>query len=168
MHDCVVTKKKLGNDFVSKAEYQKAMRYYHECVLYLKADMASYKTLEKVTGVSEQEKTTKDQILCEQELAKIFTNMSLCQLKLKKWEKADSYAQEAVELNPKNVKALYRRAIALKELSRVEEAITLLKKAHQIDKADTAIIQEMHSCAELNKEASVKAREEFRKNLNRK
>ncbi|NXS13051.1 TOM34 protein, partial [Neodrepanis coruscans] len=45
-----------------------------------------------------------------------YTNRALCYLTLKQYKEAAQDCTEALKLDPKNVKALYRRAQALKEL----------------------------------------------------
>ncbi|NXB03568.1 TOM34 protein, partial [Cnemophilus loriae] len=50
-----------------------------------------------------------------------YTNRALCYLALKQYKEAAQDCTEALKLDPKNVKALYRRAQALKELKVSQE-----------------------------------------------
>ena len=51
------------------------------------------------------------------------SNFAACLLKLEMWEVANSAASRALVYDPKHVKALYRRALARKELGRAKAAL---------------------------------------------
>ncbi|NXD75325.1 TOM34 protein, partial [Halcyon senegalensis] len=56
-----------------------------------------------------------------------YTNRALCYLTLKQYKEAVQDCTEALRLDPKNVKALYRRAQALKELKDYKSSIADIK-----------------------------------------
>ena len=51
------------------------------------------------------------------------SNLAACLLKLEMWDLADSAATRALVYDTKHVKALYRRALARKELGRAKAAL---------------------------------------------
>ena len=51
-------------------------------------------------------------------------NLAVCLLKMELWEIAESAATRALLHDPRNVKALYRRALARRGLERFKEALT--------------------------------------------
>ena len=50
------------------------------------------------------------------------SNLAACLLKLELWELADSAATRALMHDPKHIKALYRRALARREIGQREAA----------------------------------------------
>ena len=51
------------------------------------------------------------------------SNLAACLLKLEMWDLASSAATRALVYDPKHIKALYRRALARKELGRAKAAL---------------------------------------------
>ena len=131
-----------GNKFVSKQEYKQACRMYRRVFAYTngllsKGDqMAQYSG--KDTLLSEAEaKTARDIKLAT------YLNLALCYLKLEMPEKALEVASQALTIDPKNVKALFRvgsAAIALKLWDRAERC---LAEALKIDPNNIGIRNEL-------------------------
>lgn len=61
------------------------------------------------------------------------SNRAACFLKLGEHEKAEADAQKASTINPKNVKALFRRGLALHAMKRFMEALPVLAEAHKLE-----------------------------------
>ncbi|KAM7373242.1 hypothetical protein PAMP_008109 [Pampus punctatissimus] len=78
--------KREGNDLVKKCHFQEALEKYSEC-LTIKPDECT-----------------------------IYTNRAICLLKLNRFEEAKQDCDSALELEPANKKAFYRRALAYKGL----------------------------------------------------
>ena len=64
----------------------------------------------------------------------LYKNMSLCNIKTKKFIEAAEDATKVLDLNPGDTKALYRRAVAKRETRNCPQAIEDLKKAIEISK----------------------------------
>mmetsp|Transcript_99659 Transcript_99659/g.281291 ORF Transcript_99659/g.281291 Transcript_99659/m.281291 type:complete len:794 (-) Transcript_99659:206-2587(-) len=107
-----------GNGFFKAGELIKAVDAYYHVVLYCRDLTQNPKYYPKIGHDEAQRQQARD--LCES----AFTNLALAQAKycdalapddpecVKVLEEAAKSATEALKLNPKNVKALYRRAIA--------------------------------------------------------
>ncbi|NWH82741.1 TOM34 protein, partial [Piaya cayana] len=70
-----------------------------------------------------------------------YTNRALCYLALKKYKEAVQDCTEALRLDPKNVKALYRRAQALKELKDYKSSIADIKTLLRTEPKNTAALR---------------------------
>ncbi|KAM9285759.1 mitochondrial import receptor subunit TOM34 [Morus bassanus] len=70
-----------------------------------------------------------------------YTNRALCYLTLKQYKEAVQDCTEALRLDPKNVKALYRRAQALKELKDYKSSIADSKSLLKIEPKNTAALR---------------------------
>eukprot|EP00490_Sorites_sp_Unknown_P022538 CAMPEP_0114650052 /NCGR_PEP_ID=MMETSP0191-20121206/7432_1 /TAXON_ID=126664 /ORGANISM="Sorites sp." /LENGTH=367 /DNA_ID=CAMNT_0001863829 /DNA_START=174 /DNA_END=1277 /DNA_ORIENTATION=+ len=72
----------------------------------------------------------------------IWLNRSICNRKLENWEDAATDAEIAQEIDPRNVKAYYNRAVALQLGSKMEEALEICKKGLQVQ-ADNKALQQL-------------------------
>ncbi|NWH62940.1 TOM34 protein, partial [Geococcyx californianus] len=70
-----------------------------------------------------------------------YTNRALCYLALKEYKEAVQDCTEALKLDPKNVKALYRRAQALKELKDYKSSIADIKSLLKTEPKNTAALR---------------------------
>ncbi|NWX45325.1 TOM34 protein, partial [Steatornis caripensis] len=70
-----------------------------------------------------------------------YTNRALCYLTLKQYKEAVQDCTEALRLDPKNVKALYRRAQALKELKDYKSSIADIKSLLKTEPKNTAALK---------------------------
>ncbi|RMB95650.1 hypothetical protein DUI87_27762 [Hirundo rustica rustica] len=70
-----------------------------------------------------------------------YTNRALCYLALKQYKEAAQDCTEALKLDPKNVKALYRRAQALKELKDYKSSIADIKSLLKTEPKNTAALR---------------------------
>ncbi|NXY80937.1 TOM34 protein, partial [Alcedo cyanopectus] len=70
-----------------------------------------------------------------------YTNRALCYLALKQYKEAAQDCTEALRLDPKNVKALYRRAQALKELKDYKSGIADIKSLLKAEPKNTAALK---------------------------
>ncbi|NWW72286.1 TOM34 protein, partial [Climacteris rufus] len=70
-----------------------------------------------------------------------YTNRALCYLALKQYKAAAQDCTEALKLDPKNVKALYRRAQALKELKDYKSSIGDIKSLLKTEPKNTAALR---------------------------
>ncbi|NXV50951.1 TOM34 protein, partial [Uria aalge] len=70
-----------------------------------------------------------------------YTNRALCYLTLKQYKEAAQDCTEALRLDPKNVKALYRRAQALKELKDYKSSIADINSLLKTEPKNTAALR---------------------------
>ncbi|NXP07506.1 TOM34 protein, partial [Thinocorus orbignyianus] len=70
-----------------------------------------------------------------------YTNRALCYLTLKQYKEAVQDCTEALRLDPKNIKALYRRAQALKELKDYKSSIADIKSLLKTEPKNTAALR---------------------------
>ncbi|NXS99964.1 TOM34 protein, partial [Jacana jacana] len=70
-----------------------------------------------------------------------YTNRALCYLTLKQYKEAVQDCTEALKLDPKNVKALYRRAQALRELKDYKSSIVDIKSLLKTEPKNTAALR---------------------------
>ncbi|KAM6298539.1 mitochondrial import receptor subunit TOM34 [Aegotheles albertisi] len=70
-----------------------------------------------------------------------YTNRALCYLALKQYKEAVQDCTEALRLDPKNIKALYRRAQALKELKDYKSSIADIKSLLKTEPKNTAALR---------------------------
>ncbi|KFZ69502.1 Mitochondrial import receptor subunit TOM34, partial [Podiceps cristatus] len=70
-----------------------------------------------------------------------YTNRALCYLTLKQYKEAVQDCTEALRLDPKNIKALYRRAQALKELKDYKSSIADIKRLLKTEPKNTAALR---------------------------
>ncbi|NXT48469.1 TOM34 protein, partial [Pluvianellus socialis] len=70
-----------------------------------------------------------------------YTNRALCYLTLKQYKEAVQDCTEALRLDPKNVKALYRRAQAFKELKDYKSSIADVKSLLKTEPKNTAALR---------------------------
>ena len=70
------------------------------------------------------------------------SNLAACLLKLDHWDLADSAATRALVYDPKHVKALYRRALARRDLGRLNAALADLEWLLTIDKFNRPALEE--------------------------
>ena len=78
----------------------------------------------------------------EEILAACHNNMCQVHLSRQRWEKAAAAASDALKLQPRNSKALFRRARARHAMRHLEEARKDIDAALELDPADTAIRKE--------------------------
>lgn len=111
-------KKEEGNVIFRAGKYAKASKRYEKAVKYIEYD----------TSFSEDEKK-------QAKALKVACNLNdaACKLKLKDYNQAEKLCTKVLELDSRNVKALYRRAQAYIELADLDLAEFDIKKALEID-----------------------------------
>lgn len=129
--------KEEGNSFFKEKEFEKASRAYRRGVNALKP-------LNKGNTGDEQVKTL---------LVSLQTNLSMMCLKLGKAKQSAQVATSALEIDANNVKALYRRAVAHRQLGDTDLAKVDLKQALQQDPANLAVKKELASLKKSVEEA---------------
>lgn len=128
---------------VGLAKYQKGLRYLHEYPEPLDSDPPELGGQLSALKIS------------------LHSNSALLQLKLKEWADADKSASNAMAVKgikeADKGKALYRRALARKELKNEDEAVKDLEEAHKLVPADVGIKTEL---AAVKKKAADRLKKE--------
>lgn len=101
--------KTKANDYFRKGRYQEAMDYYTKAI--------------------EAEELTKETALC-------FGNRSFAACKLEQYGQALNDANKAIELDPRYIKAYYRRAAAFMALNRHKDALGDFQKVAELENED--------------------------------
>ncbi|KAH1047022.1 hypothetical protein J1N35_037806 [Gossypium stocksii] len=111
-------KKEEGNALFKAGKYERASKRYEKAFRFIEYD----------SSFSDEEKQ-------QAKLLKVTCNLNnaACKLKLKDYKKAKKLCTEVLELDDRNVKALYRRAQAYMELVDFDLAEADVKKALEID-----------------------------------
>jgi tetratricopeptide (TPR) repeat protein len=123
------TLKEEGNNFFKENDFKKASRAYRH-------GTNTLKPLNRGNTGDEQVRAL---------LVSLQTNLSMTCLKLGKVKQSAQVASSALEVDPTNVKALYRRALASRQLGDTESAKADLKQALEIDPGNIAVKKELAS-----------------------
>ncbi|KAH9902718.1 hypothetical protein C8Q73DRAFT_671496 [Cubamyces lactineus] len=127
--------KEKGDKAFQEGRLKDALASYHQSILYLSGldKNALQKALgqpvpepppiEAVDQAAQEKPKTEVDILQE----KIYSNMSQCHLSNQNWKRAVETADKALSYNPKNRKALFRKAKAQGELGYFEKAEKILE-----------------------------------------
>ncbi len=109
--------KKLGDVNNSEKNYEEAIAHYKNSIMALKILFDDEKSL------AEDEKRATD--LIEEVGIPVHLNLAFCFLQVEDWESVIYYCNKVLELNPENVKAIYRRCKAYLKLKEVRNKINL-------------------------------------------
>ncbi|OMO89984.1 hypothetical protein CCACVL1_07552 [Corchorus capsularis] len=111
-------KKEEGNALFKAGKYERASKRYEKAVKFIEYD----------SSFSDEEKK-------QTKLLKVTCNLNnaACKLKLKDYKQAEKLCTKVLELDNRNVKALYRRAQAYIQLVDLDLAEMDIKKALEID-----------------------------------
>ncbi|KAK3182799.1 hypothetical protein Dsin_030085 [Dipteronia sinensis] len=111
-------KKEEGNALFKAGKYARAAKRYEKAVKYIEYDSAF--------GEEEKKQAKALKVACN-------LNDAACKLKLKEYKQAEKLCTKVLELESRNVKALYRRAQAYIQLADLDLAEFDIKKALEID-----------------------------------
>lgn len=134
-------KKEEGNVLFKAGKYARASKRYEKAAKYIEYD-SSFGEEEK-----KQAKTLK--VTCN-------LNNAACKLKLKDYKEAEKLCTKVLDIQSKNVKALYRRAQAYIHLADLDLAEFDIKKALEIDPDNRDVKLEYRTLKEKMKEYNKK------------
>ena len=105
--DAMKSFKEEGNDFFNEGQYTRALQLYENVLNYYEYCFCN---------TSRQEKEANQLRLCA------LLNAAICFLKQNQYEKAIEYCTQAIQIQPMNVKARFRRAQAYRHLDHFTKA----------------------------------------------
>ncbi|XP_044503341.1 peptidyl-prolyl cis-trans isomerase FKBP62-like isoform X2 [Mangifera indica] len=134
-------KKEEGNTLFKAGKHVRASKRYEKAVKYIEYD----------SSFSEEEKK-------QSKALKVACNLNdaACKLKLKEYNQAEKLCTKVLDLESRNVKALYRRAQAYIHLSDLDLAEFDIKKALEIDPDNRDVKMEYRTLKEKMKEFNKK------------
>jgi len=88
-------------------------------------------------------KDEEDEKLMKEACQKLYLNLSLCDLKQKRSGRAAKYARKALECDPRNVKAIYRLGMALRQLGEFDNAKKQLTRALRLSPNNRPVQEEI-------------------------
>ena len=121
--------KNIGNTFFKSQNWEMAIKKYTKVLRYVEGSKAA---TENASGAKLQPVT----LSCG-------LNIGAWKLKMSDWQGAVDSCLEALEIDPANTKALYRRAQGWQGLKEYDRALADLKKAQEIAPEDKAIQAEL-------------------------
>jgi len=121
-------KREEGNEFFKQGKLNIALRKYKKAIEFIPSDSSLTEEQKKEVKVMK--------VPCH-------LNHAICLIKEKKWKDALEQTEKVLEVEPKNIKGLYRKGLVLIGLDRWEEAMKLLVEAKELDPTNTAIQQEI-------------------------
>jgi len=139
MEDCK-KRKDEGNELFKHAAYEKAFRRYSQAVAF-------------VDAMENKEPASSLLLPC-------YLNMAACKLKTESYKEVISWSTKALELDSKNVKALFRRGKAYSNVNENEKAKSDLVLALQLDPSASEAQQELRKVEE-NIVANTKKEKQF-------
>lgn len=150
-------KKSAGGNHFKEGKYDLAIRQYRD-VMKL-AEISEFRDDGKVVELegqansqmppeSEQEKSQREEL--KQMLLVGYLNLALCYLKVKKLKECISNCDSALQLDPANVKAHFRKGLAFLQTKDYEKAIEQFDKVLELDPNNSeAKIKKAHCATEL-------------------
>ncbi|GKY96242.1 hypothetical protein MPSEU_000584000 [Mayamaea pseudoterrestris] len=76
----------------------------------------------------------------------LYSNRAACFLKLGQHEKAEEDARKALDVNPDNIKAIFRHGLALHAMGKYLAALPVLAKAHKLEPHNKQVKQALQFC----------------------
>ncbi|XP_053220232.1 peptidyl-prolyl cis-trans isomerase FKBP8-like isoform X1 [Podarcis raffonei] len=127
-------KREWGNFHFERGDYQQALHSYQQALHVLSLPGTDCPSQE------EEEELHDHRVKC-------LNNCAAAQLKLKLLDEALASCNEVIQLDPENIKALYRKGKLLSERGEDQAATTVLKRALQLEPTTKAIHAELSKLA---------------------
>lgn len=160
--------KDQGNDFFKAEDFGKAMFQYHCGILEVKAIISQNSKELKgfVPSSAKIEVTVAEFQEAENLFVFLSSNLALCQLKLGKIDRAIKSCTEALNVDPKHSKSLYRRGKAYLEKSEwrdLEKSRHDLEEAKRLSPDDKAIDSLLQHLTKLENEENQSMKKQYAK-----
>eukprot|EP00051_Salpingoeca_urceolata_P032770 m.17315 g.17315 ORF g.17315 m.17315 type:complete len:483 (-) comp5436_c0_seq1:159-1607(-) len=119
----LTAKKLLGNELFKAGDYTRAIRRYEKALKYVESD----------TTFTPEEKEA-----AQKQKISVWLNRAQCKLKLRLLRDAIADCDLVLEVDPTNVKGLFRKATAFSDIGEFDEAITFFNKTLEADPSNKA------------------------------
>ena len=121
--------KKAGNAVFTGGNLRQAIKKYHFALLYLK-DIEKPSPLDKMAGQSGKKVGDEDLYKINNLRGVCYNNLSACLLQKENYDKVIEYTTKTLDIDPSNIKALFRRgqAYMTKDISKAEKDFLEIKK----------------------------------------
>jgi peptidyl-prolyl isomerase D len=140
MFEAAETISKIGNTLFGAGNFAGAVGKYKKSVRYCDA-------VAKTSATAEQ--LDKKAVTCH-------SNAAMCFIKMEKWPESRESASKALAIDPRNVKALYRRGVALIQLRDYDSAMADLQLVTQIEPENADAAAKLADAKSLNKQQQAK------------
>ncbi|ESP00022.1 hypothetical protein LOTGIDRAFT_112989 [Lottia gigantea] len=144
--------KAIGTTLIKKQDYTRAKKKYDKSLRFL-----STMTDEMSLGEEEENEIGRSHVLS------LLLNMSLCCLKLEKYDEAIENCNEALEIDSSNAKALFRKGQATFGLGNWDEALVHLNAALKSQPDDAGIKKEINRVQTQKKNYATKEKQMYAK-----
>ncbi|KAN0124587.1 TPR-like protein [Lactarius tabidus] len=146
-------KKAIGDTAFKAGNITDALRSYHEVLLYVEGLDRARGVASVMKGPSDGAEAPKERTEADDLMEKVYANMSACHIKRDNWKRAQETAEKALAKNPKNYKAMFRRAKALGEQGYSERAEKILEELIRQSPSDApAATTELRRLRAIDKE----------------
>lgn len=139
--------KNKGTNYFKSGKYDIALKYYKKIIKYL----------ENESDLDEEKDKLKKSLLLAG-----YLNTAACHLKLEDYIEARKNCDKALNMDPKNIKALFRRGQALMGVKEFEAAKTNFKSVIDLDPSNKAAQQQTAVCTVKVKQILEKEKQTYR------
>ncbi|XP_064607794.1 peptidyl-prolyl cis-trans isomerase FKBP8-like [Liolophura sinensis] len=145
-------KRERGNYLFGRSDYTGAINSYSKALKILNDDNLSH---------SEEDVSLLQQLVDTR--VKCYNNIAAAQLKVEAYAAAIKSCDEVLKVQPQNIKALFRKGKALASKGNTELAITVLKRAVQLDPESKIVQQELFKQTKKLKKETESEKEMYKK-----
>lgn len=142
-----------GNDCFKSGSTKKAISKYHRALLYTRGIEEGQKKFQHIAGAQVVPLPEDMQNEVDSLKTDCYNNLANCLLQgeAPDYAKIVQYCENVLQVQPHNIKALYRKGFSLLQLKNVDEAMTVLTQALNLDPKDPKIRKCILQCQEESK-----------------
>lgn len=138
--------KEEGNKHFKEGDYQKAMAAYHQIFMYVNGYSESSAASVGLPGKTTTPVTAEEMAQIKELKLAHFCNLAMCHLKQgPNLQKAKTNCTKALALDPKNVKALFRRGKCHAQLGMLDEAKEDLDRVIELQPENKDAVRELRA-----------------------
>jgi len=142
--------KDQGNAAFKEAKYSEAIAAYHQIFMYVHGYSQGSGGSSKMPGQTTQPVSAEEMAQIRDLKLAHFSNLAMCHLKRgPNYEKARVNCSKALELDPRNVKALFRRGKCHAQLGNLDEAKEDLDRALALQPENKDAVRELRALKSL-------------------
>ena len=132
-----------GNQHFKTGDYPKAIAAYHQIFMYVHGYSVGSSGSAGMPGQTSVPVSAEEMAQIKELKLTHFNNLAMCHLKKDNWQKAHTNCTKALELDPKNVKALFRRGKCNAQLGHLDEAKEDLDQVIQLQPDNKEAVREL-------------------------